>query len=30
METLGAEFLEVKIEEDGTGVGGYAKVGSLF
>eukprot|EP01086_Lenisia_limosa_P006042 TRINITY_DN2424_c0_g1_i1.p1 TRINITY_DN2424_c0_g1~~TRINITY_DN2424_c0_g1_i1.p1 ORF type:complete len:570 (+),score=231.53 TRINITY_DN2424_c0_g1_i1:126-1835(+) len=25
VETLGAEFLEVKIEEDGTGVGGYAK-----
>jgi NAD/NADP transhydrogenase alpha subunit len=24
-ESLGAEFLEVNIEEDGRGVGGYAK-----
>lgn len=26
VESMGAEFLEVEFEEDGTGVGGYAKV----
>ena len=26
VESLGAEFLEVNIEEDGDGAGGYAKV----
>lgn len=26
VESLGAEFLEVEIEEDGSGAGGYAKV----
>lgn len=26
MQSLGAEFLEVNIEEDGSGAGGYAKV----
>lgn len=26
VKSMGAEFLEVKIQEDGTGVGGYAKV----
>lgn len=24
-ESLGAEFLEIQAEEDGTGIGGYAK-----
>ena len=26
VESLGAEFLEVKVKEDGSGAGGYAKV----
>lgn len=26
VESLGAEFLEVSVEEDGSGSGGYAKV----
>lgn len=29
VESLGAEFLEVKVKEDGDGAGGYAKVISL-
>lgn len=29
VESLGAEFLEVNIKEDGDGAGGYAKVMSL-
>jgi len=24
-ESMGAEFLEINVEEDGTGIGGYAK-----
>lgn len=26
MQSLGAEFLEVNVKEDGSGAGGYAKV----
>jgi NAD(P) transhydrogenase len=26
VESLGAEFMEVKVKEDGDGAGGYAKV----
>ena len=29
VESMGGEYLEVQIQEDGTGVGGYAKVSSL-
>ena len=30
VESLGAEFLEVDIKEDGSGAGGYAKVSDHF